>query len=247
MLSKMIQLPPNPPVFTMVHALCDNPAPSDYRAGLPAEAVISEWNEAFRWYRSRLDAEPCPGVARCGYDAGASDVPRVFARRSSPTSSGHAPRPFRLQPGAWPLCSGRGPMARVFSGFAEVDLVGDDVEVLGVVGQQWDAVDVGGGGDREVECSSAWSSTALRDEACSRPHSRAAAASNGSASKWSSMVPRRRIRRARVSSSRAMSTPKWSSVSETTLMAASSSGPSRCDQDGGVEQDGHLRWLPRGL
>jgi hypothetical protein len=50
------------------------------------------------------------------------------------------------------------------SGLAEVDLVSDDLEVLGVVGQQRDAVDVGGGGDREVQCSASWRSASLCDE-----------------------------------------------------------------------------------
>jgi hypothetical protein len=35
MLSKMIQLPANVPLFALVHALCDNPFPSGYCAGLP--------------------------------------------------------------------------------------------------------------------------------------------------------------------------------------------------------------------
>jgi hypothetical protein len=52
---------------------------------------------------------------------------------------------------------------------AEVDLVGDDLEVPGVVGQQRNPVDVGGGGDREVQCSAPWRSPALRDQSMQPP------------------------------------------------------------------------------
>lgn len=55
------------------------------------------------------------------------------------------------------------------SGFAQIDLVGDDLEVLGVVGQQRDAMDVGSGGDREVQRSPPWGSTTLRDHRVQPP------------------------------------------------------------------------------
>jgi hypothetical protein len=35
MLSKMIQFPPNAPLFSVVSRLCDGPSPSGYCAGLP--------------------------------------------------------------------------------------------------------------------------------------------------------------------------------------------------------------------
>jgi len=55
------------------------------------------------------------------------------------------------------------------SGLAEVDLVRDDLKVLDVAGHQRHAVNIGGGGDRQVHRSSPWRSSALGDEGVQLP------------------------------------------------------------------------------
>lgn len=47
---------------------------------------------------------------------------------------------------------------------AEVDLPGEDLEVLGVVGQQWNPMHVGGRRYRQIECPSPGLAAAPCDE-----------------------------------------------------------------------------------
>jgi len=94
------------------------------------------------------------------------------------------------------------------SGSAHVDEVGDDLEVLGAVGQERDAVGVGCRCDHRIDGASARLRPRDATPAAKRPHSRATAASKGSGWKVASTMPRRCARRAGSSSSCARRTPK---------------------------------------
>ena len=145
--------------------------------------------------------------------------------RGGGTSSGGDRRPLRT---AWAECAPR--------------QVVDDREVGGVGREESHAVDVGGGGDREVDRSAARPSAALGDRGREASPFPGNASVTGRGSDVASIMPSRCARRPCSSGSAATSVPKCSLASDAALIPPSRSpGWSGADQDRGVEQDAATR------